>query len=1145
MNPTEKYRFDQRTQEILESMTIPFAIYQYLDKRVVTIALSQGFCDEFGFQTLEDAYRVMDSDMYRATHPDDKTRVADAAYRFAAFDAPYDIVYRSRTLKSPDYMILHAYGKSIYPEPGVRLCQTWYANEGQYFQEQGTYESLLNQTLNRFLTEESQYRGMYYDYMTGLPNMTYFYELAEAGRKRMQVDGIASAVLFFDLAGLRHFNRRHGFAEGDHLLRAVASILTNHFSSENCARFAQDYFAAFAPEEGLQQRLDAVIAECAAANNGRTLPIRIGIYPDRIESVDIGTACDRAKLAAKSRKHGKDSRYTYFDIEMLTAERNRQDIIDNLDTAITAGWIRVYYQPIVRASNGKVCNLEALARWQDPVRGFLMPSAFIPVLEEAQLIYKLDLYVVKQVLKDLKQNERSGRKNVPVSINFSRSDFESVDLVREICTMVDQEQVDRSLIHIEITESIVGHNFGYMKEQIRRFREQGFQVWMDDFGSGYSSLDVLQSVQFDLIKFDMGFMRRLDESEAGKIILTELMKMATSLGVDTICEGVETQPQVHFLQEIGCSKLQGYHFMKPVPPECILETYSAENRNGFEDSRESTYYDRMGKVNLYDLSFLANLDDSVVRNTFDTLPMGVMEMNATRDSVRYVRSNHSFRDFMKRAFHLDLSDPNRAYTVPKDGPGSVFMKAVEQCLASGSNRVFIDEEIADGSIAHSFARKIEVNPLTGSTAVAIAVLSITSPDEGTTYADIARSLATDYYNIYIVDLNTNHYIEYSSQIGGEELSVARHGVDFFETARRNAMVRVYGEDREQLLRWIDRDAILRELDTHGMFTITYRLIDTGTPIYVNMKAARMHSGNRIIMGISIIDAQMRQQEEEKKLRQEKITLSRIAALSPSYFVLYTIDPVTGHYTQFNPSNGFERFGLAQQGEDFFNDVILDAPKAIDPRDIERHLRTLTKENMMREMQKQGFFTHKYRLLIDGMPVPVRLRATLTEENGSERILLGVANDEEESKRTLEEAYKNAQSTGTIYTHIAQALARGCTDLYYVNVETDELIEFHTDDTLGVLSEARRGTDFFEGCERDAKLYVHPEDQATFVKAMNRDFLKDALEHTQVFEMNYRRIKDGKSFYVQMRVSRIESDRRFIVIAVSDIDELMRKRRLPL
>ena len=532
MNPTERYSFDQRTQVILEHMTIPFAIYQFIDKRVVTIALSQGFCDEFGFKNLEDAYRLMDNDMYRATHPDDKTRVADAAYRFAEFDEPYDVVYRTRTLKDPDYIILHSYGRSIHPEPGVRLCLTWYAFEGRYSPDQGTYESVLNQALNHFLTEESQYRGTYYDYMTGLPNMSYFYELAEAGRKRMREQSINSAILYFDLTGLKRFNRQYGFSEGDRLIRAVAQILAKHFSSESCARFAQDHFAAFAPEEGLKERLDAVITECADINDGKSLPLRIGVYPDRIEPVEIGTACDRARMAADSWKKSKESYYSFFGTRMLAEEKNRQEIIDNLDRAIEEGWIQVYYQPIVRSTNGKVCDVEALARWNDPVRGLLMPSSFIPVLEEAMLIPKLDLCVVRQALRALKANEAAGIPNIPVSINFSRADFDACDLVQEICTLVDAAQVDRKMIHIEITESVVGSDFEYMKEQIERFRAQGFQVWMDDFGSGYSSLEVLQSVQFDLIKFDMGFMRRLDEGENGKIILTEMMKMATSLGVD-------------------------------------------------------------------------------------------------------------------------------------------------------------------------------------------------------------------------------------------------------------------------------------------------------------------------------------------------------------------------------------------------------------------------------------------------------------------------------------------------------------------------------------------------------------------------------------------------------------------------------------
>lgn len=665
---------------------------------------------------------------------------------------------------------------------------------------------------------------------------------------------------------------------------------------------------------------------------------------------------------------------------------------------------------------------------------------------------------------------------------------------------------------------------------------------MDDFGSGYSSLEVLQSVKFDLIKFDMGFMRRLDEGgDNGKIILTEMMRMAASLGVDTVCEGVETEEQVRFLQEIGCSKLQGYYYMNPVPPERILEKYTVEIRNGFEDARESAYYDKMGRVNLFDLSFLANRDDSVIKNTFDTVPIGIMEVNSDGGQVRYVRSNQSFRDFMRRAFRFDLTDPDSEYEVPKNGPGSAFMRVVEDCRNHG-NRAFIDEEMDDGSVVHSFVRRIGRNPVNGKEAVAIAVLSVMQPDDRTTYADIARSLAADYYNIYVIDLDSNDYIEYSSQVGGEELSIERHGEDFFESARRDAMTRIYEEDREPFLKWFTRENVLQELDAQGVFTTTYRLNDTGTPMYVNMKITRMRGGNRIILGISIIDAQMRQQEEEKKLRQEKIALGRIASLSPDYIVLYTVDPVTGHYTQYNPSNGFESFGLAKQGEDFFTDVRLDAPKAIAPEDMERHLRILTKENMLREIRKNGFFIHNYRLIMGGETVPVSLKATLVEEDDGQKILLGVVyDDQEEYSRGLEEAYERERTNCIIYTHIALALARGYTDLYYVNIDTDELIEYHTSDELGVLTEARRGVDFFEGCERDAELYVHPEDRAAFVKAMNREFLRDALDRSKVFEMTYRRIKDGRSFYVKMSVSRVESDQRFIVISVSDIDEQMKQR----
>ena len=861
MELSEKYRFDERTQDILEHLTIPFAIYQYIDKRVVTIALSRGFCDEFGFTKLEDAYYAMDSDMYRATHPDDKTRVADAAYRFAAFDAPYDIVYRTRTLKDPDYIILHAYGRSIYPEPGVRLCLTWYAYEGHYSPEQGTYKSILSHTMNRFLTEESQYRGVYYDYLTGLPNMSYFYELAEAGRERMKEQNIDSAVLFFDLTDLKQFNYKYGFAEGDRLIRSVASVLAKHFSSENCAHFAKDNFAAFAPEEGLEECLVSVIKECAEINEGKTLPIRIGVYPDRCEHVEIGTACDRARLAADVRKKFKESYYVFFDMDMMAEEKNRQNIINDLDKAIGEGWIKVYYQPIVRSINGKICNGEALARWDDPVRGLLMPSQFIPVLEESMLIHKLDRCIIKQVIRDLRSLKDRGLKPLPVSINLSRADFDAGDLVRDICSMADGAQVDRNLICIEITESIVGSDFDYMKSQIEKLRASGFSVWMDDFGSGYSSLDVLQSIKFDLIKFDMSFMKRLDEGDDGKIILTEMMKMATSLGVDTICEGVETAEQVRFLQEIGCSKLQGYYFMKPAPLSEILETANSGKKTGFENPIESSYYETVGKLNLFDLSFLANIDDSEKKNVFYTVPMGIMEVEQSGDKVKYIRSNEAFRDFMKDAFGFDLNDADTEYIAPKDGPGSGFMKAIAQCIDDGSKRTFVDEKMNSGSVARSFIRLIGNNPVNGKYSVAIAVLSVKEPDLAKERLEALQkeremlvrvmALSDGYLTLFTVDPKTGQYVEYSSSEDFDSLGAAKDGDDFFGQAYIDTFTYCYPEDRKRFQEQVTLENVMNEIRDHGQFSIDYRLIIKDVPRPVTLKAALFKEGDeeKLVIGV--------------------------------------------------------------------------------------------------------------------------------------------------------------------------------------------------------------------------------------------------------------------------------------------------------
>lgn len=565
-------------------------------------------------------------------------------------------------------------------------------------------------------------RKVHTDDLTGLPNQRYFFELAVQERDRLLALGKHPVILYFNLVGMKHFNRQYGFAEGDKLIKEMAQILTRHYGNELTSRFGQDHFAVVSDEYRLEERLERVFEDCEHAHGGVTLPVRVGVYQHRLGDVDVSIACDRAKYACDSRRGSYISGVTYFDMKMQKQIDNIRYVINHLDEALEKSWIQVYYQPIVRAVNGQVCDEEALSRWIDTEQGFMSPGDFIPALEGAGLIYRLDLYVLDQVLEKMHHQRRLGLTVVPHSLNLSRSDFDACDIVKEICARVDAAGFDRSLITIEITESMIGKDFEFMKKQIERFQSLGFRVWIDDFGSGYSSLDFLQSIEFDLIKFDMSFLRRLDEGPNSRIVLTELMRMATAMGVDTICEGVETESQVRFLREIGCSKLQGYYYSKPIPFDEIISNYQQGIQIGYENPQEADYYESIGKVNLHDLTSIVHEDEDTLQNAFDMVPMAIMEFSD--NEVQFARTNQAFRDFMRRYFWSSVSDAPNAPSTASLAAELFFAKHAKDCCCNNGSHIFFDEKLPDGSVARCLMRQIRMNPVTGTVAILVATLSI-------------------------------------------------------------------------------------------------------------------------------------------------------------------------------------------------------------------------------------------------------------------------------------------------------------------------------------------------------------------------------------------------------------------------------------
>ena len=571
------------------------------------------------------------------------------------------------------------------------------------------------------------------DELTGLPSVSRFYERADSTAARILEEGARPALLFFNLNGMKDFNRQYGLEEGDRLLCAAADIIARHFGKENCCRMGQDHFVAVTRSENLDARLKAVFKDFTGANSGRTLPVRVGVYEDRLKLVDASTACDRAKYACDMLRGSYVSDYRRFDDSMLTGIESYRYVVNNLDRALEERWVKVFFQPIVRAASGRVCDEEALSRWVDPDRGLISPGDFIPILENARLIYRLDLYVLDQILLKLQEQQAEGLYLVPQSLNISRIDFESCDIVDEICRRIDAAGIPRDKLTIELTESAVGQDFEFMKAQVQRLQELGFKVWMDDFGSGYSSLDVLQDIHFDLIKLDMRFMHRFDEGPENRIIVTELVKMALALGVETVCEGVETREQAEFLREVGCTKLQGYYFCRPIPMEQILERYRKGVAIGFENPDEAEYFAAIGRINLYDLTAVSNDSGEKIANFFDTLPMAVVECDA--EVFRTTRANNAYRSFALHNFHVaDLTAPRRFDSLPV-GLDSPFADAVQRCREEGM-RLFFDGTLPNGSVVHSMARYVAQNPVTGITAVAVAILGISEPSGKASDTDI-------------------------------------------------------------------------------------------------------------------------------------------------------------------------------------------------------------------------------------------------------------------------------------------------------------------------------------------------------------------------------------------------------------------------
>lgn len=557
-------------------------------------------------------------------------------------------------------------------------------------------DCLSNERLRGYLsTLNADYLNRY-DMLTGLPNRQYFMQFAPSRLEEMREAGESPVVLYLNYSNLKAFNSRYGFGEGDRLLSETGELLSDIFGRHRSSRFESDHFFICAARDGAEERLEKLFSRAKDINGGRTLPFRVGIYDYEYEEVSLSEACDRAKTAESTINGEKKSTFVVFDRKIMEMATLKQYVLQSVQRAIDKRWIKVYCQPVIRSMTGSLCGLEALARWEDPVYGMISPGQFIPVLEESGQVVDLDLYIWEEVCRIYHNLIQKHINVVPISVNLSRKDFEHGDLVDRIERIARTYDVPREMLNIEVTESAFVENVYEIGRAIERLHELGYQVWMDDFGSGYSSLGILKDFCFDELKIDMSFLSSY--TDRARTIIESVVRMAKEIGIQTLAEGVETEEQYQFLRKIGCEKIQGYYFGKPMPGK-IIGRYCREKGIPEELPKMRNYYDSLGRVNYLKDGPLCVIED-------DGENMRVLYMNDAyrnvlkRDLICDLRAwekrvnsrNSVVGDLYRRFADLQLRKDNDTHTLTYPS-GDHYIQITGSKVASYKNRCIYEVEL--------------------------------------------------------------------------------------------------------------------------------------------------------------------------------------------------------------------------------------------------------------------------------------------------------------------------------------------------------------------------------------------------------------------------------------------------------------------
>lgn len=393
------------------------------------------------------------------------------------------------------------------------------------------------------------------------------YKFTEDMNRLMKNDNKNYAMIVLDIEKFKAINEIYGIEFADNLLRYIAHTLKSLVRQEDLTgRFSGDCFGIFVEYNSDEQIVSLIerICKCVSFYKGAALTVVFGVYRVLDNKIPRRKILDYANMAKSTVKGKNLKRFAFYEDSMLLKMLEEQHIENDMDQALYNGQFTMFLQPRYDIQTSEIIGAEALVRWMHPDRGIMMPNKFIGLFEKNGFVVKLDRYMWEQACIQIRKWMDDGLRPVPISVNVSRINVENPQLTEIFDGLVEKYQIDKKYLELEITETVYYDNQDVFLDTLEKLKNSGYTLLMDDFGSGFSSLNMLKNTPFDILKIDRNFLDETIITDKGKKIIDHTIKLSNDIGIEIVAEGVETKEQAEYLLQCGCNTAQGYYYSKPV-----------------------------------------------------------------------------------------------------------------------------------------------------------------------------------------------------------------------------------------------------------------------------------------------------------------------------------------------------------------------------------------------------------------------------------------------------------------------------------------------------------------------------------------------------------------------------------------------------